>query len=266
MGLSISDIKNQVKKSGNGKGKIIYFKPGVKNRIRFLHELTDGVKALFHDSFSEGINLPCQLIYGRDCKYCENDDLRHRDLYAWSVYDYEANEVKILLGAANNFSPIPALVGMFDTYGTIVDRDYVITKNGQGTSITFTVVPMDKAVFKNKKAKAFSESKMLELIDKAFPDEDADEDDEDEAPAKTKKKAEKKCPDCGKPVSKCVCDDEDDDEEDEEESLEDMTAKELFALCKEKGIKAKPKMDKEYYIDLIESADAEDEEDDEDEW
>ena len=35
----IDKMKNQVKQSGGNKGKIVYLKSGVKNRIRFLTEL-----------------------------------------------------------------------------------------------------------------------------------------------------------------------------------------------------------------------------------
>lgn len=262
----VSDIKNQVKNSGSNKGKILYFKPGVKMRIRFLQDMDDGMKLMFHDSYALGVNVPCQELFDRNCSHCDNDDLRHRDLYAWSVYDYEANEEKILLGAANNFSPIPALVGMYETYGTLIDRDYVITKNGSQTNTSFSVVPMDKVSFKNKKAKPFSEEKMLSILDKAFPDSESEEDDEDEAPPKktSKKKAEKKCSDCGKPISKCICDDEEDEEEND---YSEMSAKELYQECKSRGLDVKPKKSADYYIEMLEEDDElENEEDEEDEW
>ena len=255
----ISDIKNQIKKSGTNKGKIVYFKDGIKNRLRFLEELDDGLKIPFHDSYQQGVNVPCQELYGRTCRYCGDDALRHRDLYAWSVYDYEAKETKIVLGAANSASPIPALVGMYDAYGTLMDRDYIITRNGTGTNTSYSVVPMDKVNFKDKKAKPFSESKVMELLDKAFPDEDAEDDDH---PAKKKKGKDKP----GKKVKEEEPEDDDEEEEDEDESeYEDMSAKELYKLCAKRKLKCKPKKDKEYYIDLLEAADEneDDEEDDE---
>lgn len=50
---------------------------------------------------------------------------------------------------------------------------------------------------------------------------------------------------------------------DDEDDLESMSEVELFKLCKKKGIKAAPKQDKEYYIDLLTPADSEE---DEEEW
>ena len=46
---------------------------------------------------------------------------------------------------------------------------------------------------------------------------------------------------------------------------EEMSEVELFKLCKSNGIKAKPKQDKKYYIDLLDQAEAEAENDEEDE-
>ncbi len=236
----VGKIKDRIKKSGANKGKFVYFKAGIKNRVRFLQEMDQGFEVPFHDSFQLGINSPCQEVFDRDCDNCDNDDLRHRDLYAWSVYDYEAKETRILMAAANSASPVPALVGMYEAYGTIMDRDYIITREGTGTSTTYSVVPMDKVKFKNKKAKPFSESKFYKILDKAYPNEEAD----------------------GK-------EEEWDDDEENEEEYDEMEEKELYKLCKKRGIKCKPKKGKKYYINLLEEdeeeADEEDYEEEEDE-
>jgi hypothetical protein len=268
MGL-IDDIKSQAKKAGTNRGKLIYFKPGAKVRFRFRQDMEEGTKVLFHDSFSLGINVPCQKLFGRKCRYCDNDDLRHRDLYVWSVYDYEAKEDKLLLGAVNNFSPIPALVGMYETYGTLTDRDYVITKNGTQTSTTFSVVPMDKVKFRNEKSKPFSESKLLGILDKAFPSEDSDADEDEEEDVKPAKKK-------SKPSD---ADDEDEtpkkktnkkpveEDEDETTDYEEMTAKELYKLCIKRDIPVKPKKSESFYIAKLKDYDEETNSDeDEDDW
>ena len=248
MGL-VDDIKNQVKKSGTNKGKFLYFKSGTKVRVRFLDDMEDGHKVKFHDSYAAGINVPCQEIFDKECEYCEDDELRTRDQYAWSVWDYDAKEVKVLMAPVNQCSPVPALVSMFEAYGTLTDRDYVITKSGQQQSTTYSVVPMDKAKFRNEKAKPLSETAFLKTLAKAFPcDDSADDDDE---PVKKKK-------------SKV----EEDSWDDEEEKVDytEMTPKELFKLCKDKGIDAEPKKSAKYYIDLLTSEDEEGWDDDEDEW
>jgi len=278
-GSLLDDIKNQIKRSGANKGKFVYFKPGVKNRVRFIQDMDEGMKVLFHDSYSLGINVPCQELFGRDCDKCDNEELRHQELYLWCVWDYEAKEVKILMGRVNNFSPIPLLVGMYEAYGTLTDRDYVITKNGSQTNTTFSVVPMDKVKFKNKEAKSYSESKILKLLDKAFPDSDTD-DKEDKGNKKnvdvdyedmSSKQLYKLCKErdieckADKKESYYIKLLEESEEESEEDTVdyEEMTAKELYELCNEHDIECKPRKDAEYYIKKLEEADKEKEED---EW
>lgn len=266
MGL-VDDIKNQVKKSGTNKGKFLYFKAGTKIRVRFLDDMDDGHKVTFHDSFQAGVNVPCQEIFDRECPYCDNDELRTRDQYAWSVWDYEAKEVKVLMAPVNQCSPVPALVSMYEAYGTLCDRDYVITKSGQAQSTTFSVVPMDKAKFRNEKAKPLSEQGFLKVLDKAFPCDDVEDEEEDEAP---KKKAPKKS---GKKKPEPEEDSwDDDDDEDEVIDYSEMSAKELYNLCKERDIEAKPKQKPKYYITLLEDDDSkkedgwDEDEGDDDEW
>lgn len=80
-----------------------------------------------------------------------------------------------------------------------------------------------------------------------------DEGVEEKAPAKAK--AEKKAPAKKAPAKK----------EEEDDSLESKSAKELFEMCKEAGLKVKAKQDKQVYIDILNAANESDEEDDWDE-
>ena len=273
MGL-IDDIKNDVKKAGANKGKIMYFREGQKVRIRFLEDMDDGRKFTFHDSYADGINVPCQQDMGRGkCKYCEMENLRTRDQYCWCVYDYESNEVKLLLSPVNNCSPIPAIMSMYEAYGTLLDRDYVLTVTGKQQNKTFSVVPMDKNKFRNTKAKPFSESKIVSIIDKAFPADEDDDEDEDDYP-RSKKKPAKEVNKTKKRRDDYEDDDEVDEDEDEvENDYEDMTPQELFKLCKKRDIECVPKKNAKYYINLLKEADkAEDdwgdegEDEEEDDW
>lgn len=272
MGL-VDKIKQDVKKSGQNKGKFIYFREGQKQRIRFLTDMDNGMEVLFHDSFERGINVPCQEKLGRNCPYCEDENLRTRSQYIWSVYNYETKEVQLFMFAVNNCSPIPALMAMYENYGTLTDRDYVISVTGKQQNKTFSVVPMDKVKFRNEKAKPFSEKAILKMLDKAFPCDEADEDDdyEDEVP---KKRAPKST---GKKSNKRI-EPEDEDDDDYDDNWDDdaddfvdyseMSAKELYKLCNERGIKVQPKKPAKYYINQLEEYDAahEDWEEDEDEW
>lgn len=280
MGL-VDKIKQDVKKSGQNKGKFIYFREGQKIRVRFLTDMDDGMEVTFHDSFEAGINVPCQELFGRNCPYCDDDSLRTRSQYIWSVWNYETKEVQLFMFPVNNCSPIPALMAMYENYGTITDRDYVISVSGKQQNKTFSVVPMDKVKFRNEKAKAYSEKSILKMLDKAFPcdttDDDNDEDDDDDTSKKRTQKSTDK-----KNTHKSEHKDDDDDydnedlcEDDEDDAAtvdySEMSAKELYNLCKEREIKVAPKKPAKYYINQLEEWDAAqedwgEEEDDDDDW
>lgn len=256
MGI-LNDIKGEIKKSGASKGKIVFFKEDSKTRVRFLTDMDDGMKIPFHDSFQEGINLPCQEVFGRECRYCEMEDLRTRNMYAWSVWDYEAKEVKIILAAVNNCSPVPTLAALYETYGTLLDRDLIITRKGKQQNTTYAIVPMDKAKFRNTKAKPLSEKAILKILDKAYPDDEADDDDydeEDESPKKGKSK--------GKSKTKTEDDNWDDGED---VDYTEMSAKELYDLCKERDIEVPARKSEKFYIKKLEEWDQEQEKEFEDE-
>lgn len=267
----IDEIKNSIKKSGSNKGKIMYFREGTKTRIRFLEDLEDGRKFTFHDSFAKSVNVLCQEHLNKPCKYCDDDELRTRDQYCWCVYDYEANEVKLLLAPVNNCSPVPAIMSMYEAYGTITDRDYVLTANGKQQNKTFSVVPMDKNKFRNEKAKPFSESKILSILDKAFPaDDDGDDDEDEEYEVKKKTKNNKKKYEEPDDDEEEEIEEEIEDDDEDEVDYESMKPIELYKLCKARKIDCVPKKNAKYYINLLEEADKADDdwgdEDEDDDW
>lgn len=241
----LDKIKNDAKKSGGSKGKLFYIREGEKKRIRFLTDMSDGLDVTFHDNFELGINAPCQELYGRDCPYCDDDSVRTRSMYCWSVWDYDANEVKLFMYAVNNCSPVPGMVALFENYGTLTDRDYVIGVQGKQQNKTFSVIPQDKVKFRNDRAKPLSKKAILDILDKAFPC-DGVEDDEEEIPVRKKKSTKK-------PTV-----------EESASEYEDMTAKELYSLCVERDIDVEKRKPVKYYIEFLEEYDAEKEMEDED--
>ena len=245
MGI-VDKIKNDAKKAGSNKGKFIFIKDGEKKRVRFLQDMEEGFEATFHDNFNLGVNVPCQEMFGRKCPYCDEEELRTRTQYVWSVWDYDAAEVKLFMYPMNNCSPLGALVSMYETYGTLLDRDYVISVTGKQQNKSFGGVPMDKEKFRNQKAKAISKSKFLEILDKAYPDEhsgDYEDDEEEETKPKKNNKSN-----------------------DDEIDYSELSAKELYNLCEERDIEAEPKMKPKYYIELLEEYDEENSSGSDEDW
>lgn len=245
----VDSIKNDVKRAGTNKSKFIYFREGQKQRVRFLVDMDDGMEIKFHDSYERSINVPCQELFGRDCPYCEDDGVRTRSQYVWSIWNYETNEVQLFMFPVNNCSPIPALMAMYDNYSTITDRDYVISVSGKQQNKTYSVVPMDKVRFRNEKAKPFSEKAILKMLDKAYPCDavSSDDDDEDEAPKKRQSKSAVE-----KSSKKQDEDWGDDDKLPLTEELEEMSAQKLYNLCRERDIDVAIKKKVEYYVDKLE--------------
>ena len=248
--MSILDqLKADVKKAGSNKSKFIYFREGEKRRIRFLNDMEDAVVITMHNNFEEGINAPCRKHFGRDCPLCDREDMRTRDNYVWSVWDYDANEVKLFMFAVNRCSPIPALMAMYENFGTLCDRDYIINVQGRQLDKTYSVINMDKQKFRNTKAKPYTEKQILKMLDQAFPFNDKQE------------------------TTSSDDDDSWDDDDKPAGKYDDMKPKALYDLCIERKIEAEKKKPAQYYINLLEEADkadddwgGDDDDYDDDEW
>lgn len=246
--MSILDqLKADVKKAGSNKSKFIYFREGEKRRIRFLNDMEDAIVITMHNNFEKGINAPCRKHFGKPCPLCDDEDMRTRDNYVWSVWDYDSNEVKLFMFAVNRCSPIPALMAMYENFGTLCDRDYIVNVQGRQLEKTYSVINMDKQKFRNAKAKPYTEKQVLKMLDQAFPYTAPESDDVDDS------------------------DDWDDDDK-PKGKYDDMKPKALYDLCIERNLEAEKKKPAQYYINLLEEADkadddwGDDDDYDEDEW
>ena len=190
----IDSMKDRIKNSGTSKKDIFYVAADSKRRIRFLQELDTGAEFKFHTHWERGVNALCCEVYGKDCPYCADTDenMKEATMYAWNVWDYDANKVVILLYKATGITPVPAFIEFFEEYGTICDRDYTIKKVGKGMSGNITVIPGEISKFKNSKAKSFNEKQIVKLLKEAFPvnpeDMGESDDGEDEKPRKKSSK------------------------------------------------------------------------------
>lgn len=259
--MSLLDkMKQEINRAGGSKGKILYVKKDSKRRVRFLWELDRGLELPFHDSFVKSVNSLCLEKLGKNCPYCDSKELRHRNLFAWPVWDYDAKEIKIFLYPVNNCSPLPNLISFYETYKTILDRDYVIERKGEGTSTTYPVIPMDKSKFRNNKLKVPTEKAIIKVVSKAFPVDESVELDDFEVVEKEDLGDISDMEDGGFDY-----DDEDDhpfgDDMEDEENLEEMSPKELYLYCIKNDIEVPKKKTKKYYLKKIKEHESE-----EDEW
>ena len=200
MGNLIAEMKKKIASSGSSKKELLYFGKDSVHRIRFLQELDTGNVFEFHNDWNAGILELCKDPEDHEnCRLCEQG-IKIYENFVWSVWDYDANAVRLIVFKANGVSPIPAFIEMYEEFGTIMDRDYKVKKVGQGQGSSFVVTPLDKERFSNKKAKPYTREQVKDILDKAYAKSDVDEADEDEEeeeikkPAKSKKKAKKKEP------------------------------------------------------------------------
>ena len=180
-------MKQKIAQSGGSRSKVLYFKPDTAKRIRFLQELDTGEEFLFHSDFNNKVYELCKDPEDHeDCPLCQQG-VTLKSEYCWSVWDYDANEVRIFKSRVTSQSAAPALISMYDEFGTIMDRDYKIKKVGTGQSSSFTVLPLEKEKFRIK-AKPFNRAEMLDILTKAYTtDQETDDEVEEEKPKKSKK-------------------------------------------------------------------------------
>jgi hypothetical protein len=237
---SMIDIIRKRVENAAGSGMIfIKVKDKEKKRVRILTDMDDFICVTMHDNYKMGVGFPCFTYFGKkDCPFCntdkygKSDGYRTRDLFIFTVYDYESKEVKLMMEAANDCSPIPTMLDFYETHGTLCDRDYVISRRGTGFDTSYTLIPGDKKRFKGEdNFEAMDEKEVFEkLKDRYFEkmkavlkkikdgtfglEEDLDDDDEDEKPKKKNKPEVKPKKKAKKPVDD---DDDDDDYFDDED-------------------------------------------------
>lgn len=218
----LNEIKQQAKTSGNALANIFFVKDGDKKRVRFLTDFEDGVAIPWLNDFNRNINCPNPEFFGKENPYADDEDVRQDEknvMYMWQVYDYDSNSVKPFLYKANNCSPVMNLAAYYETNGTILDRDYIIQCTGSGTNRTMPVLAMDKNKFKQS-IKKLSKQQIKKLLEEVYSKQfqgEADEEDSD--------------------------------------NYVDMTAKELYQLCKERGLEVETKKQKPYYVEILEADD-----------
>ena len=242
----LNKIKEDVSRSGSSKASFFYVREGEKKRVRFLQELDDGYALDFYKTkwgAEEFQFFASPENFGEDDPYAESEDYVKQVQYCWSVWDYDSEEVKVFMYASNRCSPIPPLIALNDTYGSVTDRDFVVSTTGKRVDKTYQIVPMDKAAFRNKKAKPLSESALKDKVKEGYPWPSITDSDDDS--------------------------DWDDDAAESTDKYDSMSAKELYKLCKERDINAEPRKDAKYYAKKLRDADAADDDwddGDDDDW
>jgi hypothetical protein len=249
------------------------FKEGEARTVRFLHEpygKTAWVEYYEHyvpgSGGGNGAYVPC--IDG--CKL--DGDIRASRRWFVNVWDRDSKQVRLLKLTGRM---VENLMIKFERRGTMLDRDYSITRTGSSTDTEYHIEAEEKERFDTKNIKLIDIQAFLDQQAQSYyggaktikakassidDDEDEDdvediedEDDEDEEEAPTKKKvASKKRP---------VAADEDEDEEDESDEEEDEEDEDEDE--DEEPVRTKVKAGRAKKAVVVEEDEDEDEDDDE---
>jgi len=206
-------------------GSLFYVKSGEKRRIRFLADADEAIPVTMHSQWNEAeskadLQTPCFKHFGKPCPYCKNETINTALNYAFPVWDYEGNMVKLFMYKVSKKSVLVAVAEMAETYNTLLDRDYIISRSGAGFDTTYRVIGGDQSKFKAKVSvpdageilKMVLSSFAPKFMKTIFGDED-----EEEADAIVEKNIGTTKQVAAKKSSKFFDDDEDDEEEETQE-------------------------------------------------
>lgn len=206
---NIKKLKSDLKKSSGGGTWVKSIPKDEELKVRFLTEPSEWFK--YEEHYIEDVNyFPCT---GDDCPGCaamkKDKKARSSRRYLANALDVENERVvplKLPATLANR------LVSRFERYGTLMDRDYVLIREGSGTNTVYDADTEPKSKRAVSKYDLLDLEKVLvEQFEDAFgEDGDDDSDDGDDEPKRSKKSKSKRLA-----VEDDDTDDSDDDEEEE---------------------------------------------------
>jgi hypothetical protein len=200
---NVKDLKKSLK-SGSGSGAYGIREEGAT--YRFLHEPTDWLMYYEHYDSDRDDNkfIPC--VDG--CEYCADGNRASKRMLA-NALDVDADRVvplKLPVSVATT------LVKSYERRGTIMDRDYFLSREGTGLDTEYSVdaeAPSKKNIAKYD---LFDLEKVLLDAFSGTSDDDEDDEEEEDTPRSRRRKTVNK-----KTVRKRASLDDDADDDDEEE-------------------------------------------------
>lgn len=251
------------------------FKEGEARTVRFLHEPFDRrnpwVEYYEHyvpgSGGGNGAYVPCI----DDCRL--DGDLRAGKRWYVNVWDRDSKQVRLLklTGAM-----VENLIIKYERRGTILDRDYSITRTGEGTDTKYHIEAEEKERFDQRNVKLIDIVTYLDQqaqsyyggvrslkakstgIDDDEDDEDIEDEDEEETPRRGKARTTRRVADEDEDDEEAESDEEEDEEDGEDEDEEPVRTR-------TKAGRAKKAAAVEEDEDEDEDEDTDDDEDDEDE-
>lgn len=203
---TVSNIEKSLKGAGGARGELIALVPskGVLN-VRFLQEPTEFYN--YYEYYDPEAKMSYPVVEGEELP----EDVRVSKRYMGNALLLDDKKVRAVIMPSSLFEMI---FTRFQKYGTILDRDYELSKTGSGLDTKYL---LDFEPASKLPGMAKWQEKMLDLdvvlnsmLDDEDDDDEDDEDDEPQKPRSTKKSTKRR-----------IEEDEDDDEDDEDDEDED---------------------------------------------
>lgn len=195
---SIRSLKAGLKRSEGGFLDRIPAEGGLL--VRFLTEPDEWVE--FFEHYDEERKFyPCT----DDCPGCAEGD-RPSKRYLVAALDRNENKVLALVLPKTTAASV---VKKYDKFGTLLDRDYDLSREGSGRETTYDVTPEAPSVIKN--LGKYEAPDLLSKLEAQLPggSDDEDEEEEDEKPTRRSRGT-------AAPRRRSTIEDDDDDEDDDD--------------------------------------------------
>jgi hypothetical protein len=246
---SIKNLKSSLKKGTMG--PIKYIPKNGSVTVRFLEDPTEWVNYNEHYDTQLRRSYPC---IEDGCPGCQTDE-RKTSRYLANALDVIEDKV-VAIQLPKDLTN--QLVRRFERYDTLLDRDYVLSKEGEGLDTTYDA---DAEPAMPRKVTKYQTLDLEDVLDQVVQSVlgTGDDDDEDEAPKKAPKGARKKS------AAAAVIDDDDEDDDEEDEDDDDTPPPPKKVKFNPPARKTKVVEDDDDDDDDADDDDEEDEDEEEDE-
>lgn len=207
---SIKALKSKLKKGGGGDQFLSRVPADGSIIVRFLEEPDQWVEYFehFQRDRAGSWSFPCV----ENCQESHEGDDKPKKRYLCNAVDTQENKVVPLQLPV---SAVSSLVKKYDKYGTILDRDYEISKSGTGFDTEYDVDAEPPTRMNLDRFDLLDLDGILQAQVDGGGDTDDDDEEEDETPRKSKGPKKRPAPIDTDDDDDAV--DDDDDEDDDED-------------------------------------------------
>lgn len=200
---SMSDLKKSLKKKGGGASGKIGYVPEDPITVRFLSEPDTWIG--YHEHYNgpkgEPRYSPCvEDSSPGGCCYEPYMGQKPSFRYLANAYIVDSSKVQALKMPK---SLVEQLVTFASKWGTILDRDYELSRSGSGMDTVYKAIPEDKSPIKIARFRKDMHD-LEQLLEDWADEQDGEDDEEEEEPVRRRSRGRQ------------VEDDDDDDDDDED--------------------------------------------------